>query len=101
MPNPLITKTAGRIPGLRRLPMAKVLLVGELALLAREHVTRLEPYERRRLFELLRRARMRRDNLTAGERAELAAIVAKTNPRLFVGSAADKLSPVRLPRRVL
>jgi hypothetical protein len=101
VPNPLITKTAGRIPGLRRLPVTKVLLVGELALLAREHVAMLEPYERRRLLELLRRASTRRDNLTARERAELAAIVAKANPRLFVGLAADKLSPVRLPRRVV
>ncbi len=79
----------------------KLLLIGELVLLAREHLTRLEPAERRRLVELMRHARGRPRNLTRGERVELATLVAKANPRLFFGLAADKLSPVRLPRRVV
>lgn len=101
MPNLLIVKVAGSVPGLRRLPVAKLFVLGELVLLAREHIGRLEPAERRRFFDLMRRARGRRRNLSPGERDELASLIAKANPRLFVGVAADKLSPVRLPRRVV
>jgi energy-coupling factor transporter ATP-binding protein EcfA2 len=89
------------MPGLRRLPAAKVLALAEIALLAREHVTRLDPQERRRFLALVRRARGRTSKLSARERAELTALVAKVNPRLFVGLVADKLSPVPLPRRVV
>lgn len=101
MPNLLVMKAAGAVPGLKRLPIAKLLVIGELALLAREHVGMLEPAERRRLFDLVRRTRGRRRNLSSGERDELARLVAKADPRLFVGVAADKFSPVPLPRRVV
>ena len=90
-----------RVPGLRRLPMLKLLALGEIALLARSHLQRLEPGERRRLIELLRAGRGRSRNLSPDERDELQRLVAKTEPRLFAGMAADKLSPVRLPRRVV
>ncbi len=86
---------------LRRLPIMKLLAIGEIALLARDHVTRLEPQERRRLIELVRKGRGRARNLDDGERAELAALVAKVDPRRFAGLAADKLSPVPLPRRLV
>lgn len=101
MPNLVVIKVLGRVPGLRRMPVAKLLVIGELALLAQEHVGRLEPTERRRVIQLMRSARGRPSNLSRRDRAELAALVAKANPRLFVGTAADKLSPVRLPRRVV
>jgi hypothetical protein len=90
---------AGRIPGLRRLPMMKLLAIGEIALLARSHLRKLDPDERRRFVELLRAGRGRRRNLSADERDELTRLVAKAEPRLFAGSVADKLSPVPLPRR--
>ncbi len=89
------------MPGLKRLPMLKLLAIGEIVLLAREHIERLEPHERRRLIELVRRGRGRTRNLNKGERVELAALIDKADARLFVGLAADKLSPVRLPRRVV
>jgi hypothetical protein len=92
---------ATRVPGLRRLPVLKLLAVGEIALLARSHIARLEPDERRRLVELLRKGRGRPKNLTDGERDELQRLIAKTEPRLFAGLAADKLSPVPLPRRIV
>jgi hypothetical protein len=92
---------AGRIPGLRRLPILKLLAVGEIALLARSHIRKLEPAERRRLVELMRAGRGRTGNLSASEREELAGLVAKAEPRLFAGMAANKLSPVPLPRRVV
>ncbi len=81
--------------------MLKLLAIGEIVLLAREHIERLEPHERRRLMELVRRGRGRPRNLNKGERVELAALIDKADARLFVGLAADKLSPVRLPRRVV
>ena len=83
------------------MPVAKLLALGELVLLAREHLARLEPSERRRFVELMRHARGRRRNLTPGERGELADLIAKANPWLFLGAAADKLSPVPLPRRLV
>jgi hypothetical protein len=92
-----ISKAAGHVPGLRRVPMLKLLALAEVALLAREHFTKLDPYERRRLITLVRRGRGRGSNLSDTERDQLAALVAKAEPRLFAGSAADKLSPIPLP----
>ena len=89
------------ISALKRLPVAKLLVAAELVLVARRHFVRLEPHERRRVIQLVRRARGRSRNLSPRERAELAALVAKADPRLFVGTVADQLSPVRLPRRVV
>ena len=90
---------ASRVPGLKRLPAAKVLALGEIALLAQRHLARLEPAERRRLIALVRQGRGRRTNLTEAERDELSRLVAKVEPRRFAGLAADALSPVPLPRR--
>jgi hypothetical protein len=95
-----IAHGAGRIPGLKRLPVLKLLAIGEIALLARTHIALLTPPERRRLIELLRKGRGRPANLSGPERDELAALVRKAEPRLFAGLVADKLSPVPLPRRV-
>jgi hypothetical protein len=92
---------AGRIPGLKRVPILKVLAIGEIALLARSHLRRLEPVERRRFVELLRDGRGRPRNLSEEERTELSALVAKAEPRLFAGSVADALSPVPLPKRLV
>ncbi|MEA2295804.1 MAG: hypothetical protein QOE86_3443 [Solirubrobacteraceae bacterium] len=96
----LLAHGARRIPGLRRLPMLKLLAIGEIALLARNHVARLDAAERRRLIELVRKGRGRSRNLSDDERAELSALVAKAEPRRFAGLVADKLSPVPLPRRI-
>jgi hypothetical protein len=64
-------------------------------------MTRLEPQERRRLVGLLRAGRGRPRNLSPAERDELHELVAKAEPRLFAGLVADKLSPVKLPKRVV
>jgi hypothetical protein len=95
-----VTRGAGRIPGLRRLPVLKLLAIGEIALLARSHLRRLDPGERKRLVELLKKGRGRPSKLSPAERRELERLVAKTEPRLFAGEAADRLSPVPLPRRI-
>jgi hypothetical protein len=86
---------------LRRLPLFKLLAIGEIVLLARRHLSRLTPDERRRFVELMRAGRGRRRNLPEPERDELADLVAKADPRLFAGAVAQKLSPVPLPRRVV
>jgi hypothetical protein len=79
----------------------KLVAFADVAMLAREHFERLEPHERRRVVVLLGRARGRASNLTRRERAELQGLVAKVEPRRFAGLAADKLSPVPLPKRVI
>jgi hypothetical protein len=86
-----------RVGALKKLQVAKLLALAEIAVLARDHVYRLDSTERRRLIQLVRAGRGRRSNLTAEERDELAQLIAKVEPRLFVGRAADKFSPVPLP----
>ena len=78
-----------------------VIEAAEVVLLARQHILKLEPGERHRVFELLRKTHGRPRNLTQRERDELAALATKAEPRLFVGLVAKKLSPVPLPKRLL
>lgn len=92
---------ASRVPGLKRLPVLKLLAIGEIALAARAHAARLDGGEQRRLVELIRAGRGRPSKLTDAERAELRELVAKAEPRLFAGTVADALSPVPLPRRLV
>ena len=86
---------------MRRIPAATLIEIAEVVLLAREHLNRLEPYERRRVVQLVRSGRGRRRNLSEREREELAALIAKAEPRLFFGLAAEQLSPLPLPRRLV
>lgn len=105
MPNPIVAKSigaaAGKVPGLRRIPVLKLLALAEVGMLAHNHLMRLEPGERRRLLGLMRSAHGRPGNLTESERGELAVLVAKLEPRLLAGEAANRLSPFPLPRRVV
>jgi hypothetical protein len=98
--NRLLALGAARIPGLKRLPIFKLIALAEIALLAHAHVIRLTAAERKRLFELVRTSRGRKGNLTEAERHELAELVNKMEPRMFAGAAADHLSPVPLPKRI-
>jgi hypothetical protein len=90
MPNP-ITWTA------KKVPIARMLILAELIVLVREHMTKLEPQERRRLYELIRQGRGRPSNLSARERRELSALLAKAEPRAFVNLAAQKVTGIRVP----
>lgn len=90
-----------RIPWLRSVPVLKLLAVAQVSLLAREHLLRLTPEERRRLFALVRLGHGRRRNLSQDEQAELAWLIAKMQPRAFAGHAAEKLSPWPLPKWVV
>ena len=80
---------------LRGLPMARLIVLSELALLAREHLHKLEPQERRRLVQLVRHGRGRPRNLSERERRELARLVEKAEPREFLGSAAKRVVGLR------
>ena len=81
---------------IRRLPFFRVLAIAQVAVLARRHLARLEPADRRRLVALARRGR----SLTPAEREELRGLVAKLDAREFAGAALDQLSPVPLPGRL-
>ncbi|MGB0095990.1 MAG: hypothetical protein WBP81_26060 [Solirubrobacteraceae bacterium] len=81
--------------------MLKLLAAAEIALLAHDHLMRLNPDERRRLVALVRAGHGRRRNLSEAERDELATLIANLEPRLLAGAAADKLSPLPLPRRLV
>jgi len=94
-------KASERVPGLRRLPVVKLLAAAELAVLARDHVTRLSPDERRRFVVLVRVGRGRRSRLTEDERTELEGLLTKLQPRRLLGEAIDRLSPVPLPSRLV
>lgn len=96
----LLAHGLARIPGLKRIPIFKLLALAEIAILAHAHIGRLTPAERRRLLALVQTSRGRKGNLTEAERHELATLVAKMEPRMFAGAAADHLSPVPLPKRV-
>jgi hypothetical protein len=89
-----LPRVAARIPGLKRLPMLKLLAVAELALIARKHLQHLDATERRRLAELVRRGR----GMSAAEREEFRGLVSKLDARAFAGSAVERLSPMRVPR---
>ncbi len=101
MANTLITRTLGRVGALRRLPVARLLAVAEIVVLAREHMQRLDPHERRRLVELVRNGRGRPSDLGSRERRELASLLAKVEPRAFVQNAVAKVTgvPVSSKRR--
>lgn len=76
---------------LRRLPAARLIVLGELLVLAREHFHKLEPQERRRVAELVRRGRGRPSNLSERDRRELSRLIEKAEPREFLGSAMKRL----------
>jgi hypothetical protein len=82
-------------------PVLKLLAAAEIALLAHDHVIRLNRQERHRLFELVRIGRGRRRNLSDAEREELTVLIAKMEPRLLAGHAVERLSPLPLPRRLV
>lgn len=90
-----LLKRSARKRLVRALPIFRLISVAEVALLARTHLQRLTPVERRRLAELARRGR----SLTAAEKDELRMLTSKLDARAFAGAAVGKVSPVPLPRR--
>ena len=97
--NRLLAHGASKIPGLKVIPIFRLLAIAEILILANTHLQRLTAQERNRLFELVKTSRGRRGNLTDAERKELAGLVNKMEPRLFAGSAIGKVSPFPIPKR--
>lgn len=91
-----LPRAIARVPGLKHLPVVRLLAIGELALVARRHLRHLDAAQRHRLAQLVRRGR----SLTEPEREELRGLVAKLDTRAFAGSAMQRLSPVPLPKRL-
>jgi hypothetical protein len=92
--NVAAARAAQRLPGLRRLPLARLVLLGELGMLAKIHYERLTPAERRRIVVLLKQARGWPQNLTERERKELSKLVAKIEPRAFANEAVERFTPL-------
>jgi hypothetical protein len=82
-------------------PVIGLLLAAEVALMARGHAAKLNGAQRRRLLALVRQAKGRPSSLSEAERHELGALLASLEPRLFIGSAVRRLSPVPMPKRLL
>ena len=61
-------------------------LIFQLAMTARKHWQRLEPKERARLAELLKKSQGRPNRLSARERADVRQLVAKLEPGQFARS---------------
>lgn len=82
---------------IRRLPWFRVIAIAQLALIARRHLSLLEPDERVQLARLVRDSRgLPTRNLTADQRSELLRLVRKLEPGAF-GRAA--LGAVRNPAK--
>ncbi len=96
-----VAVAASKTPGLKRLPLLRLLAAAEVVVLARDHIQRLTPEERHRVLELVRLGRGRPSNLSEADHEELTALIAKAEPRLLAGEAVDAISPVPLPRRLV
>jgi hypothetical protein len=98
MPSPLmniaVARAAQRLPGLRRVPLARLVVLGELAMLAKVHFERLTPAERRRLVLLVKNAKGWPQNLSEREQRELKKLVAKVEPKVFANEAVERFSPL-------
>ena len=78
------------------MPIFKLLVVAQIALLAWRHLRRLDASDWRRLSELVRRGR----RMDRSERDELRRLLGKLEPRAFAAATADAFSPVALPSRL-
>ncbi|MDX6689709.1 MAG: hypothetical protein QOG15_1166 [Solirubrobacteraceae bacterium] len=78
------------VPAITRVRTMPWVMVFELALTLRKHWRRLEPKDRARLTELVKKSQGRPGNLTAGERKDVRKLVAKLEP----GSIARSVMPI-------
>jgi hypothetical protein len=98
MPSPIynvaLARAARRLPLVKRIPLAWMVIAAELAMLAKTHYERLSQPERRRLVILMREAKGQPRNMSASDHDEFERLVSKLEPKLFAQAAAEKFSPV-------
>jgi hypothetical protein len=92
--NVAVARAAERLPVLKRLPLARLVILAEVAMLARDHFERLTPRERRRLMVLVKNAAGRPRSIGEKERRELEQLIAKIEPKLFASKAIERFSPI-------
>ncbi len=90
-------RVAQKVPVLRDLPVVRLVMAAEVLLIGKHHLDRLTPAERGRMVRLVAKAKGRPRSLTETERSDLAAIVEKLEPRAFLATAGERLSPVGMP----
>src|ERR1700712_4234670 len=93
----LATRLIAHTPGLKLIPVVRLLALAEVAALARTHVGKLTRTDRGRVTTLARKGK----GMTPKERDELARLLKKAEPRLFAGEVANAFSPLPLPKRVV
>ena len=84
------------LKAVRAIPFFRLLAIAKTVLLVREHLRKLEPSDRRRLAQLVRKGR----GMSPAEREELRRVLAKLEPRAFAAATTETFSPVRVPRWV-
>jgi hypothetical protein len=94
-----VGRAAERLPLLRRMPVARLLIMGQILLLAKDHIEKLSPKERRRLVMLVKNTRGIPSNLTPAARTELEGLIAKVEPKLFAQTATQMFSPLPIGKR--
>lgn len=89
----IVTRRAlRRIPLLGRLSPWQLLALAQVLALAKQHFERLTVAERRRIVVILRSAHGDPRRLGADDRRELAMLVAKLEPKLFVELAGRRMA---------
>ncbi|MCB0874625.1 MAG: hypothetical protein R2718_11565 [Solirubrobacterales bacterium] len=71
----------------------RVMIIAELALIAKRHLENLDPGEAGELRQLLVKSKGRPGNLTARERSRVKELVSKLEPGAFAKSAAQTSTP--------
>ncbi len=92
---------AQRVPGLKMLPVVRLIMAAEILLIGKHHLDRISAAERGQLIGLVGKAKGRPKNLSREEQATLTEIVQKLEPRLFLAEATDRISPVGVPSPLL
>jgi hypothetical protein len=85
----------------KAIPVARLIVIGEVALTVGRHLQKLDASERRQLVSLVLDSARYRGGLSDSERDELHGLIVKLEPRLLMGTAVKRFSPVPLPRRLL
>lgn len=79
----------------RKIPAARLIVLGELLLLANEHLQKLDAQERHRILQLVRQGHGRPRNLSERDRRELSRLMEKAEPGEFVKTAAKRMVGIR------